>query len=560
MVYFDGFDVTKEIQYGYAVPDLAARGVGCLIVDGPGNGESVRFRNLPLIAETERYATPVYEYLAGRPEFDPKRIGVMALSLGGYYAPRAASLEPRYACCIAWGAQWDYHAIWKKRLEDLATGKVLSLSVPPEHLQWVLGVDSQAAALKVLEGFRLDGIVQKMNCPFLLLHGEGDEQISLSLAHTLFDAVGSKAEDAQGLHPRGGRLPPLPGRQHHHRRPRHVGLGVRRAQARALIRMKSEQRDGMQIDWDAPIEMDDGVVLRADVFRPIGGGKHPVILSYGPYAKGLAFQEGYKGNWDRLIKAAPEVLEGSTNKYQVWELVDPEKWVPDGYACVRVDSRGAGRSPGYHRHLVAARGAGHLPLHRMGRHAAVEQRQGRHERHLLLRHQPVAGRQRSGRRISPRSASGKASPTTIASSRATAASSRGFTDSWYKRQVLRVQHGVGENGPRSAVTGEPVAGPETLPPDELAKNAADAGGEVARRHLVDDFYRARMVAFEQDRGAAAFRRQLGRRGPAPARQFRRLSARGLAAEVARGARRHALHTFLQQLRHGACRSASSVIS
>jgi dienelactone hydrolase len=192
MVYFDGFDVTKEIQYGYAVPDLAARGVGCLIVDGPGNGESVRFRNLPLIAETERYATPVYDYLAGRPEFDEKRIGVMALSLGGYYAPRAASLEPRFACCIAWGAQWDYHAIWKKRLEDLATGKVLSLSVPPEHLQWVLGVDSQAAALKVLEGFRLDGIVQKMKCPFLLLHGEGDEQISLSLAHTLFDAVGSK--------------------------------------------------------------------------------------------------------------------------------------------------------------------------------------------------------------------------------------------------------------------------------------------------------------------------------------------------------------------------------
>lgn len=192
MVYFDGFDVTKEIQYGYAVPDLAARGVGCLIVDGPGNGESVRFRNLPLIAETERYGSAAYDYIAGRPEFDPKRIGVMALSLGGYYAPRAASLEPRYACCIAWGAQWDYHAIWKKRLEDLASGKVLSLSVPPEHLQWVLGVDSQEAALKVLEGFRLDGIVQKMRCPFLLLHGEGDEQISLSLAHTLYDAVGSR--------------------------------------------------------------------------------------------------------------------------------------------------------------------------------------------------------------------------------------------------------------------------------------------------------------------------------------------------------------------------------
>jgi dienelactone hydrolase len=192
MVFFDGFDVTKEIQYGFGVPDLTARGIGCLIVDGPGNGESVRFRNLPLIAETERYATPAYEFLAGRPEFDPARIGVMALSLGGYYAPRAAALEPRFACCIAWGAQWDYHAIWKKRLEDLASGKVLSLSVPPEHLQWVLGVGSEAAALKKLEAFKLDGIVQKMQCPFLLLHGEGDEQISLELAQTCFDAVGSK--------------------------------------------------------------------------------------------------------------------------------------------------------------------------------------------------------------------------------------------------------------------------------------------------------------------------------------------------------------------------------
>ena len=192
MIFFDGFDVTKELQYGYGIPDLAARGVGCLIVDGPGNGESVRFRNLPLIAETENYATPVYEYLAARDEFDPTRIGVMALSLGGYYAPRAAALEPRFACCVAWGAQWDYREIWARRLEELDSGKVLSLSVPPEHLQWVLGVSDRAAALKKLEAFRLDGIVQKMACPFLLLHGAGDEQIPLELAEKLFEAAGSK--------------------------------------------------------------------------------------------------------------------------------------------------------------------------------------------------------------------------------------------------------------------------------------------------------------------------------------------------------------------------------
>lgn len=192
MVFFDGFDITKEIQYFKGVPDLVARGIACLIVDGPGNGESIRFRNLPLIAETEKYGTAAYEYLAARKEVDPERIGVMAISLGGYYAPRAASLEPRFAACVAWGAQWDYYAVWKRRFDLLDSGALPSLSVPPEHLMWVFGVDSREAAMKKLEGFRLDGIVQNMRCPFLLVHGEGDEQIPLSIAEKCFAAVGSK--------------------------------------------------------------------------------------------------------------------------------------------------------------------------------------------------------------------------------------------------------------------------------------------------------------------------------------------------------------------------------
>ena len=185
--------------------------------------------------------------------------------------------------------------------------------------------------------------------------------------------------------------------------------------------MKSEVRDGMQIDWDAPVEMDDGVVLRADIFRPPGGGKYPVILSYGPYAKGLAFQEGYKANWARLTRAAPEVLAGSSNKYQVWELVDPEKWVPDGYACVRVDFARRRPLARPHRHLVGARDAGPARLHRMGRHAAVEQRQGRHQRHFLFRHQPVAGRRATAKASRRALHLGRLRPIITASSPATAA-------------------------------------------------------------------------------------------------------------------------------------------
>ncbi|HYX65361.1 MAG TPA: CocE/NonD family hydrolase, partial [Burkholderiales bacterium] len=62
---------------------------------------------------------------------------------------------------------------------------------------------------------------------------------------------------------------------------------------------KTEVRDGMRIDWDVAIAMDDGVVLRADVYRPNESrqARYPVILSYGPYAKGLAFQDGYPSAW-----------------------------------------------------------------------------------------------------------------------------------------------------------------------------------------------------------------------------------------------------------------------
>src|SRR5262249_21940965 len=110
--------------------------------------------------------------------------------------------------------------------------------------------------------------------------------------------------------------------------------------------MWSETRDGMRIDWHAPIEMDDGVVLRADVFRPDDDGKYGVILTYGPYGKGLSFQEYFPYPWKQMTTTFPEAQAGSSNKYQNWEVVDPEKWVPDGYVCIRVDSRGSGRSPG----------------------------------------------------------------------------------------------------------------------------------------------------------------------------------------------------------------------
>ena len=195
MLFLDGFDVTKEIQYFRGIPDLAARGVSCLILDGPGNGEAIRFRNLPLHHETERHAGAAYDYLAARPEFDSQRIGIMALSLGGYYAPRAAAMDGRFACCISWGPEWDYHTKWQQRLARIERGEILSLSVPWQHLLWVFDVKTKEEAFKKLEGFKLDGVIQKMRCPYLLVHGEGDQQAPFEHAQKMIAAAGSARKE-----------------------------------------------------------------------------------------------------------------------------------------------------------------------------------------------------------------------------------------------------------------------------------------------------------------------------------------------------------------------------
>jgi predicted acyl esterase len=252
----------------------------------------------------------------------------------------------------------------------------------------------------------------------------------------------------------------------------------------------------MLVDWDAPVPTDDGSVLRADVFRPSAPGRYPVILSHGPYGKGLAFQEGYKSNWARLVKAAPEVLEGSSNKYQCWELVDPEKWVPDGYVCVRVDSRGAGRSPGY-LDIWSAREARDLYhcIEWAGTQPWSSGKVGLNGISYFATNQWQVGALRPPHLAALCIWEGFSDYYRELARHGGILS--GFIESWYERQILRVQHGVGDNGARSLVTGEPVAGPETLPAKTLARNHADPAGEALRRRLVDDYYRERMVEFEK---------------------------------------------------------------
>ena len=262
------------------------------------------------------------------------------------------------------------------------------------------------------------------------------------------------------------------------------------AGAARRIKQRSETRDGMRIDWDVPITMDDGLVLRADVFRPVAEGRYPVILSYGPYAKGLAFQDGYPSAWQRMAEKHPDVTAGSSNLYQSWEVVDPEKWVPHDYACVRVDSRGCG----------------------CRRASSIISRRARPRISTTASNGPACSRgrtARSGSTAFPITASisgtsRRCEPPHLAAMCIWEGAADWYRDmthhggilctfweNWYDMQVKTVQYGAGERGKRSRVHGELVCGPEFLSDAELAKNRSDFGADIVAHPLDDEYHRAR---------------------------------------------------------------------
>jgi predicted acyl esterase len=236
--------------------------------------------------------------------------------------------------------------------------------------------------------------------------------------------------------------------------------------------------------------MDDGVVLRADVFRPDDSLRYPVILTYGPYAKGLPFQVGYADQWRIMTTQHPDVAEGSTNKYQNWEVVDPEKWVPDGYVCVRIDSRGAGRSPG---EIDPFSPRETRDLYDCIEWAAVQPwSSGKIGllgiSYLAINQWHVASLQ----------------PPHLAAICAWEGAADFYRDmtrhggilsdfwgNWMKKQVATVQHGLGERGPVDPNTGDLVCGPETLPEAELARLRTDMVADALAHPLDDEFYRQR---------------------------------------------------------------------
>jgi dienelactone hydrolase len=196
LVFFNGYDVTKEVLYLMGLGDLTARGISVLLCDQPGSGGALRLYDLKTRFDMEVAGSACLDAMAVRPDVDGSRIAIGGISMGGYFAPRAASVDHRFAACVAWGAFHDLIGV----AANLA--QTHGHSAPPFQVPWVFGME-QDQLRDFAPKFNLDSVIGELTCPLLVIHGESDRQVPVAQAHRSYEMATSSSRRDLKIFPKG---------------------------------------------------------------------------------------------------------------------------------------------------------------------------------------------------------------------------------------------------------------------------------------------------------------------------------------------------------------------
>jgi pimeloyl-ACP methyl ester carboxylesterase len=185
LISMGGLDSIKDEMWFMQARGALQRGISVLMIDGPGQGGTLRRHGIVTRPDYEVPIGRCVDYLMSRRDVDPSRIAVCGSSLGGYYAARAASREPRLAACVSHGAIWSIHEFWKNADERHGLAG---------HIKWVFGVKTMADAIERFKAFTLDGVLQDMRCPYLILHG-GHDVLGMSQATRVYEYANAHGLD-----------------------------------------------------------------------------------------------------------------------------------------------------------------------------------------------------------------------------------------------------------------------------------------------------------------------------------------------------------------------------
>ena len=180
LIMLPGLDSTKEELHAYEEPFLA-RGIAILAIDGPGQGEAEY--EIPICGDYERAAELIVDWVETRTDLNSERIAIWGVSLGGYYAPRAAAYEKRLRACIALSGPFDWAEIWDA-LPELTRETFRARS----HCSTQQEAKARAAALTLNEA------AARIDCPLFVVAGRQDRLVPAAHAERLAKAASGPVE------------------------------------------------------------------------------------------------------------------------------------------------------------------------------------------------------------------------------------------------------------------------------------------------------------------------------------------------------------------------------
>lgn len=193
IIFHGGFDSSVEELFYYGGAPATLRGYNCLTWDGPGQGAPMREQKLPFRPDWEKVVSPAVDYALTRPDVDPDNLVLIGMSLGGYLAARAAAFEHRFRAAVFFDGVYDFHASLRNMLpkeaieaydakdrqkcEQIVAEKMVdntSLRWTVTQGTWSLAVPSVADLLDRTKDYTLDGIIDRIRCPCLVMEADGD--------------------------------------------------------------------------------------------------------------------------------------------------------------------------------------------------------------------------------------------------------------------------------------------------------------------------------------------------------------------------------------------------
>jgi pimeloyl-ACP methyl ester carboxylesterase len=176
-----GYDSTMEELYFMLGKPALDRGYSVLTYEGPGQGDALRSQGLHFLPEWERPNGAVLEEFLRRHK-RPEKIVLVGVSMGGYFAPRAAAFDDRIDGVVAYDCCYDFGSVFG-RILNLASDPILSKS--PDfvwainNFRWTMGVSDIASMGAVAQRYTLAPVASRIKQPVLILAGAEDHFIPL---------------------------------------------------------------------------------------------------------------------------------------------------------------------------------------------------------------------------------------------------------------------------------------------------------------------------------------------------------------------------------------------